>query len=106
MRTEKEMFEEWLGAMLIGHTIFYEFSQQIDLFLQSQEKIMPDPFNTIYKVMKDLFFKNIEINIVSVSDKLEELGKLKEIGGRIYINNLALLASKRSKHHDIRTTSL
>lgn len=53
----------------------------------------------IFRAMLELFEERIPIDILSLSNKLEEKGKLKEIGGRSYL--LSLAASVPTSTHVI-----
>lgn len=59
------------------------------------DMIRPDSFykpanRQIYNAITDLYSKNQAIDIVTVSEKLNEDGKLEAAGGRAYINDLVL----------------
>lgn len=43
----------------------------------------------IYATMKDLFAKHEPIDILNLANRLEEIGKLKEVGGRTYLAHLS-----------------
>lgn len=49
-------------------------------------------YNTIYQTISDLYNIGVSVDIVTVSNRLLNTGKLKDIGGRAFINDLALNA--------------
>lgn len=74
-----------LGSMLVN-------SESITTVLES---VKPDYFykqshKFIFQSILDLFNKNEPIDIVTVSEYLRDIGKLDAVGGRSYINDLAL----------------
>ena len=54
-------------------------------------------YREIYQTIVDLYNLGIDIDIVTVSNRLLNTGKLKEVGGRSFINDIALNAV--SSHH-------
>ncbi|WKZ25186.1 MAG: replicative DNA helicase [Patescibacteria group bacterium] len=65
-----------------------------DTIIKIADVIEPDDFyktghGRIYGVMKELFAKREPIDILSLTSRLEEKGKLDEVGGYSYIANLA-----------------
>ena len=46
--------------------------------------------NEIYTAMLELYEKNEPIDVLSLSNRLEEKGKLDEIGGSSYLTTLAI----------------
>lgn len=74
-----------LGALLIDNAAM----------LRVTDIISPDSFykganKHIYEVMVDLFNKNEPRDVITVSDQLKNQGKLDSVGGRAYINDLAM----------------
>jgi len=74
-----------LGALLVD----------ADAINKVSELLTPDSFyksshNTIYKAIFDLYKKDEPIDITTVSDQLQKQKKLNAIGGRAFINDLAL----------------
>jgi replicative DNA helicase len=49
-------------------------------------------YNTIYQTISDLYNIGVSVDIVTVSNRLLNTGKLKDIGGRAFINDIALNA--------------
>lgn len=55
----------------------------------SEDDFYKNSHNTIYGIMKELFAKHEPIDILSLSNRLEELGKLEDVGGRTYLAHLS-----------------
>lgn len=54
-------------------------------------------YKEVYQAILDLYNLGVDIDLVTVSNRLLNTGKLKEIGGRAFINDIALNAP--SSHH-------
>ena len=80
-----EAEEAILGAVLTNPICLNKIADLItaDSFYKPANRL-------IYEAVLDLFGKNQAIDIVTVSERLNETGKLDSIGGRAYINDLAL----------------
>ena len=76
--------EAILGAILVNPSSLAKVSDSLDAgcFYKPAHRY-------IYEAMIELFNNNDNIDIVSVSDVLSYNGKLKAVGGRSYINDLA-----------------
>lgn len=77
--------EALLGALLTGPSAYPKIA---DLIMA--EDFYKPANRTIYSVIRNLSERNYPVDIVSVSEKLRETGKLEEAGGRDYITELAL----------------
>ena len=65
-----------------------------DAIAVAHEILIPEDFyrpdnEKIYETMVELFSRNVPVDIVTLSDKLQEKGILEDIGGRDKINDLA-----------------
>ena len=77
--------EAILGAVLTNPVCFNKIADMLS------SKSFYKPANRfIYEAVVELFTKNQAIDIVTVSEALNESGKLEMVGGRAYINDLAL----------------
>jgi replicative DNA helicase len=72
-----------LGSILINSKALPEIYEILSI-----EKFYKTAHQEIYKAMLKLFEDNVEIDQLTVCDKLEKMGKLKEIGGAFYITTL------------------
>lgn len=80
-----EAEEAILGAILTNPVCFNKVADMLN------SKSFYKPANkVIYEAIVDLFTKNQAIDIVTVSERLNEQDKLELVGGRAYINDLAL----------------
>ena len=73
-----------LGCLLIDKNAIYKVADWLspDDFYRNTHKI-------VYKAMLDLFEKSEPIDLRSLSSRLQELGKIKEIGGKGYLTELS-----------------
>jgi len=74
-----------LGCLLVNSQCVFEFSGNVGhriFYRDSHKKIL----DAMGRVRNDGF----EIDIVNVSNKLDKMGLLECVGGRVYINDLAL----------------
>jgi replicative DNA helicase len=73
-----------VGCLIIDGTVFDEISN-----LKLEPTFFYDPrFGIIYEVIRDLSLANKAIDYVTVCSKLQEKGKLEEIGGQSFILTL------------------
>lgn len=80
-----EAEEAILGAILTNPVCFNKVADMLN------SKSFYKPANkVIYEAIVDLFTKNQAIDIVTVSERLNEQDRLELVGGRAYINDLAL----------------
>lgn len=80
-----EAEEAILGAVLTNPVCLNKIADLI-----TPESFYKPANRLIYAAVMDLFSKNQAIDIVTVSEKLAESDKLELIGGRAYVNDLAL----------------
>ncbi len=79
---EAEMFI--LGALLIDSTTIIKVADILE-----DTDFYKDAHGQIYAAMRELYARREPIDILSLTSKLEEKGRLESIGGRSYIANLA-----------------
>ena len=58
-------------------------------------------YRVIYNTIRDLYNIGVDVDIVTVSNRLSNIGKLKDIGGRAFINDLAINSPTSSKYKTI-----
>lgn len=80
-----EAEEAILGAVLTNPICLNKIADLI-----TPESFYKPANRMIYEAVLDLFGKNQAIDIVTVSERLSETDKLEQIGGRAYVNDLAL----------------
>ncbi|MFC1613446.1 replicative DNA helicase [Patescibacteria group bacterium] len=79
-----EAEQSLLGALLIDKDAIIKIGDII-----TADDFYSDHNKAIYDCMVDLYSRHEPIDILSLSNLLEERGKLKEIGGRSYLINLS-----------------
>ncbi len=79
-----EAEQSYLGSLLIDKDAIIKVADIISL-----EDFYKDIHRYIYEAMTDLFSKHEPIDILSLSNRLEEKNKLEIIGGRSYLVTLA-----------------
>jgi replicative DNA helicase len=72
-----------LGSVMIEKNAFVKIADMID-----PEDFYYDTHATIYKVMQDLFAKRSPLDVLTVGTALKDSGKLEEIGGNTYLQDL------------------
>ena len=80
-----EAEEAILGAVLTNPICLNKIADLI-----TPESFYKPANRMIYEAVLDLFGKNQAIDIVTVSERLSETDKLEQVGGRAYVNDLAL----------------
>jgi replicative DNA helicase len=73
-----------LGSLLIDQNTIIKIADTLN-----PEDFYKDNHGTIFAAMKELYGHREPIDILSLTSKLEEKGKLEAVGGRSYIANLA-----------------
>lgn len=73
-----------LGSLLIDQNAIVKIAD-----ILNSEDFYKDSHGVIFEAMKELYAHREPIDILSLTSKLEEKGKLETIGGRSYIANLA-----------------
>lgn len=79
-----EAEESLLGCLLIDKDAIIKVADII-----SENDFYKDSNKTVFETMKELFSRHEPIDILSLSNRLEEKNKIKEIGGRTYLAQLS-----------------
>ncbi|MFA6321943.1 MAG: replicative DNA helicase [Candidatus Buchananbacteria bacterium] len=79
-----EMEQSLLGALLIDKDSIIKIADVI-----SPEDFYKDSHRFIFEAMRSLYEKREPIDLISLSAKLEEQGKMEIVGGRAYLSSLA-----------------
>lgn len=87
MEINNEVFEDLIGLCLVDSTKLPYITNKI-----SKDDMPIGIYSTIYNSIIELYNIGVDVDIVTVSNHLLNNGKLKDIGGRKVINDLALNA--------------
>lgn len=79
-----EAEQSLLGSLLIDKDAIVKIADLLD-----ENDFYKDNNKIIYETIKELFSKREPIDILTLSNRLEEKNKLKEIGGRTYLAHLS-----------------
>ncbi len=79
-----EAEESLLGCLLIDKDAIIKIADIV-----SEDDFYKNSNNIIFATMKELFSRHEPIDILSLSNRLEEKDKLKEVGGRTYLAQLS-----------------
>ncbi|PJE76254.1 replicative DNA helicase [Candidatus Uhrbacteria bacterium CG10_big_fil_rev_8_21_14_0_10_48_11] len=79
-----EAEQSLLGAVLLSKDAIIQVTDMV-----SPADFYRDVHGIIFEAMQDLFAKQEPIDVLSLSNKLEERGKIKKIGGRAYLASLS-----------------
>jgi replicative DNA helicase len=80
-----EAEENVLGAIMVNSLVLVRIVEML-----KPASFYKPAHGEIYSVMVELFNKNQPIDVVTVSETLRDKGKLELVGGRSYINDIAL----------------
>lgn len=92
MEINNDMFEDLLGLAMVEPTKLPYITTKVKV-----EDFPVGSCREIYRAIVDLYNLGIDVDIVTVSNRLLSTNKLKEIGGRKVVNDLALNAPQ-SRH--------
>ena len=87
MEINNDIYEDLLGICLVDSKRLPYITTKITL-----DDIPKGTYSTIYNCILDLYNLGVDVDIVTVSNRLLNTKKLKDIGGRSRINDLALNA--------------
>lgn len=87
MEISNEVYEDLLGILLVDNTKIPYASTKLNT-----DSFPKGVYREIYQAIVDLYNIGVDVDIVTVSNRLLNTGKLKDIGGRAVINDLALRA--------------
>lgn len=79
-----EAEEHFLGCLLIDKDAIIKVADIVN-----EEDFYKDGHRILFETIKELYSRHEPIDIVTVTNKLEEKKKLKEMGGRSYLANLS-----------------
>ena len=85
MDLNEQVYRDILGICLTDNSKLPYITTKV-----SVDDFPRGPYSTIYKVIVELYKLGVDVDIVTVSNRLLNTKKLKEIGGRETINDLAL----------------
>ncbi|MCK9328375.1 MAG: replicative DNA helicase [Candidatus Cloacimonetes bacterium] len=85
-----------LSAMMIDN---YSVAKGIEIV--QEHHFYKTAHRIIFRCITDLFNDNIEVDIITITNRLEDTGQLEKIGGRAYINELSdiVLSSANIEFH-------
>ena len=89
--TKHELEKEYIGTILIAGNYVLSHDMpalSVNEFSDNRHRLILDACYKVYEQLKE------PVDIVSVSLYLEDTGRLSEVGGRKYINDLAILATE------------
>lgn len=101
MEINEDIYKDLIGICLTDNTKLPYITTKVTI-----DDIPNGIYSTIYKCIVELYKLGVDVDIVTVSNRLLNTKKLKEIGGRDVINNLALGAPISSFTRKIVTTLL
>lgn len=87
MEINDDMYKDLVGICLVDNQRIPYITTKIKV-----EEFPKGAWREIYKAVVDLYNIGVEVDIVTVSNRLLNTSKLKDIGGRSVINDLALNA--------------
>lgn len=85
MELDDTIYKELLGLCLVDSSLIPYITTKIQI-----EDIPKGIYRIIYTAISELYNLGVDVDVVTVSNRLLNTNKLKEIGGRAVINNLAL----------------
>ena len=91
MELNDDVYKDLLGVCLIDNKKLPYITTKINI-----DSFPVGIYRIIYSAIIDLYNIGIDVDIVTVSNRLSNIGKLKDIGGRAVINDLALNAPSPS----------
>ena len=101
MEINDDIYKDLIGICLTDNTKLPYITTKISL-----DDIPNGIYSTIYKCIVELYKLGVDVDIVTVSNRLLNTKKLKEIGGRDVINDIALNAPMGGFTKKIVTTLL
>ena len=93
MELNDDVYKDLLGICLIDSSKLPYIITKVDI-----DNIPVGIYRIIYNAIIDLYNIGVDVDIVTVSNRLSNIGKLKDIGGRSTINDLALNSPMASKY--------
>ena len=93
MELNDDVYKDLLGICLVDNKKLPYIITKISL-----EDFPTGIYRIIYSVIIDLYNIGVDVDIVTVSNRLSNIGKLKDIGGRSVINDIAICSPMASKY--------
>lgn len=85
-----------LSAMMIDR-----FSVAKTIEIIKEENFYKTAHKIIFRAISELFIQNVEIDVITLSNQLQQQGDLEKVGGRIYLNELSdvVLSGANLEYH-------
>ena len=96
MELNDDVYKDLLGICLVDNKKLPYITTKIDIAY-----LPMGIYRMIYSAILDLYNIGVDVDIVTVSNRLSNIGKLKDIGGRATINDLALKAPSPSIYKNV-----
>lgn len=93
MELNDDVYKDLLGICLVDNKKLPYIITKVNM-----DNFPVGIYRVIYSSIIDLYNIGVDVDIVTVSNRLSNIGKLKDIGGRAVINDLALNAPPSSKY--------
>lgn len=93
MELNDDVYKDLLGICLVDNKKLPYIITKINI-----DTFPVGIYRVIYSAIIDLYNIGVDVDIVTVSNRLSNLGKLKDIGGRATINDIALSAPSASTY--------
>ena len=96
MELNDDVYKDLLGICLVDSKKLPYIITKVDI-----DNFPVGVYRTIYSAIVDLYNIGVDVDIITVSNRLSNIGKLKDIGGRSTINDIALDAPQSFKYKTI-----
>lgn len=96
MELNDDVYKDLIGICLIDNKKIPYISTKI-----SVNDIPNGIYKIIYSTIVDLYNIGVDVDIVTTSNRLSNIGKLKDIGGRNTINDIAMSSPMSFKYKDV-----
>lgn len=96
MELNDDVYKDLLGICLIDNKKLPYIITKVNI-----DNFPIGIYRIIYSTIIDLYNIGVDVDIVTVSNRLSNIGKLKDIGGRKVINDLALSSPQPNKYKTI-----
>lgn len=87
MEINDDVYKDLLGICLTDSSKLPYITTKVPI-----DSFSKGAYREVYQAIVDLYNLGVDVDIVTVSNRLLNTGKLKDVGGRAFINNLALEA--------------
>lgn len=96
MELNDDIYKDLLGICLVDNKKLPYIITKVDI-----DNFPIGIYRIIYSAIIDLYNIGVDVDIITVSNRLSNIGKLKDIGGRSVINDIALDAPQSFKYKTI-----